>query len=82
MRKQLKSVKKTGSDRTKTVNPELLEFLKAREGLRKTSVKLYSPYNVSARSTLEDSHYTSTSAGSKSKKSKKKTKPTKTTSGK
>lgn len=75
-RRKLKSVKKTGSDRSKTVNPELLEFLKAREGLRKTSVKLYSPYNVSARTTLENSHYTSTSAGSKSKKSKKKSKST------
>lgn len=74
-RRRLKSVKKSSVTKSKSVNPELFEFLKAREGLRKTSVKLYSPYNIADKSSLGTGRYTSTSAGSK-----KKTKPTKTKS--
>ena len=52
-RRKLKSVKKPNSVRDKTENPDLLEFLKAREGLRKTSVKLYTTSDKSSRSALK-----------------------------
>lgn len=72
VRRKLKTVKrKTGS--AKSANPDLLEFLKVREGLRKTSTKLFSEKNNTQKLILtERPSYTSTFAGSKSKSKKSK----------
>jgi len=76
-RQQLRSVKrKSAAESTRNTNPELREFLTAREGLRKTEFKLN---NTNRDSLLESVHHntptlTEFTAGKKKSKKKKGTK--------